>query len=168
MGASGQELAMMLLKIIRQLKLQVIRESKALCCLWGCTYYCCPWTQKSWVIISNNSTGCRGHSFWLLFSLVGRPGTPGQWWTLKQCFTTNIKTRPEMRRRNYVMPAEPASPVLTPKAAIARVMQRAPRTVPSHLQCRKKSQRYHPSLFLPRDQYFALRCRKMLWWGTSY
>lgn len=34
-GASGQELTMMLFKIIRELKLQAIRESKALCCMLG-------------------------------------------------------------------------------------------------------------------------------------
>lgn len=52
-GVPGQELNMMLLKIIRQFKLQAIREIKAWCCLQGITYCYCLQTQKGWIISDN-------------------------------------------------------------------------------------------------------------------
>lgn len=68
-----------------------------------------------------------------------RPGMPGRWWILRQCCTTNTRTKGVMRKRSCDMPAVPA---LIVKPATATARSTALTTVLCPHRARKRSMRW--------------------------
>lgn len=93
----------------------------------------------------------------------GRLGTPGLWWILRQCCTTNTKTKGEMKRRSC---GTPVVPVLIVKPATATVRLTALIPVLCPHQVRRRSMRWVTEITLSIRCARSLNSASALWYLT--
>lgn len=92
-----------------------------------------------------------------------RLGTPGLWWILRQCCTTNTKTKGEMKRRSC---GTPVVPVLIVKPATATVRLTALIPVLCPHQVRRRSMRWVTEITLSIRCARSLNSASALWYLT--